>query len=186
MIGIVAAVMVAILTSAGEIDVRVDNLHAPRTAANFLSYVRRGFFDGGAFFRTVTTHPDNQPHKNVLIDVIQATHNTRVFTHLDPPVVFEPTSLTGLRHLDGTVSMARDDAPNTATTDFFICIGPQPGLDDGGKRSKDHHGFAAFGQVVRGMDVVRAIHTAPQRDQHILAPVTIVRARIVGDMPRTR
>ncbi len=186
MIGMMAAVVVALVTSAGEIDVRVDTVHAPRTAANFLSYVRRGFFDGGTFFRTVTTHPDNQPHKKVRIDVIQATHNTRVHPQVDPPVLFEPTSLTGLRHLDGTVSMARDDAPNTATTDFFICIGPQPGLDDGGKRSKDHHGFAAFGQVVRGMDVVRAIHTAPQRDQHLLKPVTIVRARIVDEPPATR
>ena len=151
---LIAAVIVAILTTAGEIDVRVDTLHAPRTAANFLSYVQRGFFDGGTFFRTVTTRPDNQPGKSVKIDVIQATHNVRAHKRLDAPVVFESTQQTGLRHLDGTVSMARDDAPNTAQTDFFICIGAQPGLDDGGRRSKDHRGFAAFGQVVRGMDVV--------------------------------
>lgn len=173
-----AAVIVAIVTTAGRIDVRVDTLHAPRTSANFLSYVRRGYFDGGAFFRTVTTQPDNQPGKRVKIDVIQATHNASAHKRLDPPVVFEPTSMTGLRHRDGTVSMARDDAPDTAQTDFFICIGAQPGLDDGGGRSKDHHGFAAFGQVVHGMDVVRAIHVRPQRAQHLIAPIRIISARL--------
>ncbi len=180
MIALLAAVTVAIATTAGEIDVRVDTARAPRTAANFLSYVRRGFFDGGTFFRTVLTHPDNQPHKTVRIDVIQATHNARAHKRLDPPVVFEPTSRTGLRHLDGTISMARDDAPNTAQTDFFICIGPQPGLDDGGGRSKDHHGFAAFGQVVHGMDVVRAIHTAPHAKQLLTPPVTIDHIRVIA------
>ncbi len=181
MIAAVAAVVVAIVTTAGEIDVRVDTKHAPKTSANFLSYVKRGFFDGGTFFRTVTTHPDNQPGKTVKIDVIQATHNAKAHPHLDPPVVFEPTSETGLRHRDGTISMARDDAPNTAQTDFFICIGDQPGLDDGGGRSKDHHGFAAFGQVVRGMDVVRAIHDAPRSAQKLTPPITIVRVRIVSE-----
>ena len=177
MIGLLAAVLVRIVTSAGEIDVRVDTVHAPRTAANFLSYVRRGYFDGGTFFRTVTTHPDNQPRNRTKIDVIQATHNARTHPKLDPPVVFEPTSRTGIRHLDGTVSMARDAALDSAQTDFFICIGPQPGLDDGGARSQDHRGFAAFGHVVRGMNVVRAIHAAPQRDQRLLLPVTIESAR---------
>jgi peptidyl-prolyl cis-trans isomerase A (cyclophilin A) len=173
MIAALAAVMVAIVTTAGEIDVRVDTEHAPKSAANFLSYVKRGFFDGGTFFRTVTTHPDNQPGKTAKIDVIQGTHNAAAHPHLDPPVAFEPTSLTGLRHRDGTVSLARDDAPNTAQTDFFICIGPQPSLDDGGLRSKDHRGFAAFGQVVRGMDVVRAIHAAPHAEQKLTPPITI-------------
>jgi len=180
LIALVAAVVVAIVTIAGEIDVRVDTLHAPKSAANFLSYVRRGFFDGGSFFRTVTTHPDNQPHKNAKIDVIQATHNAKAHPHLDPPIVFEPTSQTGIRHRDGTVSMARDAALNTAQTDFFICIGEQPSLDDGGARSKDHRGFAAFGQVVRGMDVVRKIHAAPQAAQQLTPPFTIQRIRVIG------
>jgi peptidyl-prolyl cis-trans isomerase A (cyclophilin A) len=176
----ILAVVVAIVTTAGQIDVRVDTKHAPKTSANFLSYVRRGFFDGGTFFRTVTTHPNNQPNKKVLIDVIQATHNAKAHPHLDPPVIFEPTSLTGLHHLDGTISMARDDAPNTAQADFFICIGPQPGLDDGGGRSKDHHGFAAFGQVVSGMDVVRHIHESPRKAQKLTPPITITSIRIIG------
>jgi peptidyl-prolyl cis-trans isomerase A (cyclophilin A) len=178
LIAVLAAVVVSIVTTAGTIDVRVDTAHAPKTSANFLSYVRRGFFDGGTFFRTVTTKPDNQPKKRVRIDVIQATHNAKAHPHVDPPVIFEPTSQTGLRHRDGTISMARDDAPNTATTDFFICIGPQPGLDDGGFRSKDHHGFAAFGQVIHGMDVVRKIHEAPRVAQHLTPPITNEHIRI--------
>ncbi len=180
MMPVLAAVLVALYTSAGEIDVRVDTVHAPRSAANFLSYVRRGFFDGGSFFRTVTTRPDNQPRSRVKIDVIQATHDTRTHKILDRPVAFEATSVTGLRHRDGTVSLARDAALNTAQTDFFICIGAQPSLDDGGLRSKDHRGFAAFGQVVRGLNVVRAIHSSPQSAQQLQPPFTILRARVIG------
>jgi peptidyl-prolyl cis-trans isomerase A (cyclophilin A) len=183
-IAFIGAVIVAVLTSAGEIDIRVDTVHAPLSAANFLSYVRRGFYDGGAFFRTVTTRPDNQPHNRAKIDVIQATHNVRIHRRLSPPVPFEPTSRTGLRHLNGTVSLARDAAIDTAQTDFFICIGAQPSLDDGGKRSKDHRGFAAFGQVVRGMDVVRAIHGAPQSYQQLTPPFRIIRARVVRTSAR--
>lgn len=169
-----AALIVALFTTSGEIDISVDRTHAPRTAANFLSYVRRGAFDGGTFFRTVLTRPDNQPQNHVKIDVIQAT-NRPGFTP-GAPVAFEATSATGLRHRDGTVSMARDPELNSARTDFFICIGDQPGLDDGGHRSADHRGFAAFGQVVRGMDVVRAIHDAPHRQQTLAPPIVIRRA----------
>ena len=171
-----AAVVVALFTSAGEIDVRVDTARAPRSSANFLAYVRRGAYTHGTFFRTVLTAPDNQPKNRVKIDVIQAG-NASGF-EAGPPVAFEPTSRTGIRHLDGTVSMARDVAMNTATTNFFICIGAQPGLDDGGLRSKDHRGFAAFGRVVRGMDVVRAIHAAPHTEQQLTPPIRIVRAEI--------
>jgi peptidyl-prolyl cis-trans isomerase A (cyclophilin A) len=177
-IAFVAAVLVVVLTSAGQIDISVDTRRAPKTAANFLSYVRRGYFDGGSFFRTVTTQPDNQPRNRVKIDVIQATHNAKAHPRLAAPVAFESTSETGLRHRDGTVSMARDAALNTAQTDFFICVGAQPSLDDGGARSKDHRGFAAFGQVVHGMDVVRKIHSSPQSEQQLRPPFTIERIRI--------
>jgi peptidyl-prolyl cis-trans isomerase A (cyclophilin A) len=171
-----ATALVALYTSQGEIDIAVDRVRAPQTAANFLAYVRRGAFDGGRFFRTVTTRPDNQPHNRAKIDVIQA--DSRPGLVAGPPVTFEPTSRTGIRHLDGTVSMARDTAVNTATTNFFICIGAQPSLDDGGARSADHRGFAAFGQVVRGMDVVRRIHAGPRTAQTLSPAVTIRRAAI--------
>ena len=170
------AVIVALFTSAGEIDINVDRMHAPETAANFLTYVRRGAFNGGSFFRTVRTHPDNQPKNRVKIDVIQAGNRPN-FTS-GAPLAFESTRQTGLHHRDGTVSMARDTALNTATTNFFICIGDQPSLDDGGGRSADRRGFAAFGQVVHGMDVVRAIHDAPHAEQALTPPIAIRRAEI--------
>jgi peptidyl-prolyl cis-trans isomerase A (cyclophilin A) len=160
----------------GEIDINVDAVHAPKTAANFIAYVRQGAFNDGSFFRTVLTAPDNQPNNLVKIDVIQATNRPKFAN--GPPVAFESTAQTGLHHLDGTISMARDATLNSATTDFFICIGDQPALDDGGGRSADHLGFAAFGQVVRGMDVVRKIHDAPHTEQTLTPPVTISRAEI--------
>ena len=90
------------------------------------------------------------------------------------PIPLERTSVTGIRHLDGTVSMARN-GPDTATRDFFICIGPQPELDFGGKRNPDGQGFAAFGQVVTGMEVVRKIQSAPAEKQALTPPVSILR-----------
>ena len=176
----VAAMVVAIFTSVGEIDVRLDTVHAPRTSANFLAYVRRGFFTGGAFFRTVTTHPDNQPANRAKIDVIQGGPNERSHPKTDRPVAFEATSVTGIQHRDGTLSMARDTRLASATTNFFICIGKQPSLDDGGKRSADRRGFAAFGRVVRGMAVVRAIHAAHARGQRLAPPIAIVRMQVRG------
>jgi peptidyl-prolyl cis-trans isomerase A (cyclophilin A) len=171
-----AALIVALFTSAGEIDINIDRVHAPKTSANFLAYVRRGAFDHGIFFRTVLTHPDNQPQSHVKIDVIQADNRPGFVS--GKPVVFESTTQTGLHHLDGTVSMARDPALNTATTNFFICIGPQPALDDTGQRAADRRGFAAFGQVVHGMDVVRKIHTGPHKAQTLTPPIQIERAVI--------
>jgi peptidyl-prolyl cis-trans isomerase A (cyclophilin A) len=170
------AAIVALFTGAGEIDVRLDPVRAPKTTANFLANVRRGAYTNGNFFRTVLTHPDNQPHSPVKIDVIQADNAPHFIS--GAPVAFEPTSRTGIRHRDGTVSMARDLALDTATTNFFICIGDQPSLDDGGRRSADRRGFAAFGQVVRGMDVVRAIHTAPHVKQQ-LTPVIRIRRAVI-------
>ena len=78
--------------------------------------------------------------------------------------------------------MARD-APDTATSDFFICIGDQPELDLGGRRKPDGQGFAAFGRVVSGMDVVRRIHAAPADGQSLTPPVTIRKATAVAPQP---
>jgi len=175
---LLATVVVTILTALGAIHVALDDRHAPATVANFLWYVRHGAYDGGRFHRTVTTHPDNQPHNRVKIDVIQAGNAPAWDKRLQPPVVFESTARTGLRHLDGTISMARDTAIDTAQADFFICIGPQPSLDDGGHRSADHRGFAAFGRVTSGMDVVRAIHAAHADGQTLAPPIPITRITI--------
>jgi peptidyl-prolyl cis-trans isomerase A (cyclophilin A) len=91
------------------------------------------------------------------------------------PIPLERTSQTGIQHVDGAVSMARD-GPDTATSDFFICIGEQPSLDFGGKRNPDGQGFAAFGRVVRGMDVVRKIQGAPAKGQTLTPAVKILKA----------
>lgn len=171
-----AQVRVTIQTELGNIEVTVDSVHAPATAANFLRYVDAGRYAGGQFHRTVT--PTNQESSPVKIEVVQLSA-ARGSTERWPPVELERTNKTGLKHLDGTVSMARA-GPNTATSDVFICIGDQPELDFGGKRNPDGQGFAAFGIVTKGMDVVRRIQSSPARGQTLDPPiriVNIVRAR---------
>ena len=165
-------VRVRLETALGAIDIEVYPARAPITAINFLRYVERGEYDGGRFHRTVRA--GNQPDKKVLIDVIQAGRDP-VERPPELPVILERTSDTGLRHVDGAVSMARD-GPDTATSDFFICIGDQPELDFGGRRNPDGQGFAVFGRVVRGMDVVRRIHAAPADGQTLTPPVVIRKA----------
>jgi imidazolonepropionase-like amidohydrolase/cyclophilin family peptidyl-prolyl cis-trans isomerase len=162
-------------TERGDIDIEVDVAHAPVTAANFLEYVDAHRYDGGAFHRTVTL--GNQPHDAVKIEVIQAAVNPAYAKEGRPPIPLERTSQTGLTHRDGTVSMARG-GPDTATSDFFICINDQPSLDFGGRRNPDGQGFAAFGRVVRGMDVVRKIHDAPNTPaQRLTPPIKILEAK---------
>jgi peptidyl-prolyl cis-trans isomerase A (cyclophilin A) len=149
---------------------------APVNAANFLKYVDGGFYNGGVFHRTVTLKPDNQPQNTVKIEVIQAGINPDRKKEELPAIPLERTAKTGLAHKDGTVSMARL-GPDTATSDFFICIGDQPELDFGGKRNPDGQGFAAFGRVVRGMDLVRKIHQSPSEGQRLTPPVRILSAK---------
>lgn len=161
---------VVIETDQGSIRVRLDPAHAPHTVANFLRYVDEHFFDGTSFYRTVRA--DNQPTSPVKITVIQGGPDEKKPEH--EPIALERTSITGLHHLDGTLSMARD-GPDTATSEFFICVGDQPALDFGGHRNPDGQGFAAFGQVVEGMDVVRHINQAPVNGQRLAPPVAIKR-----------
>lgn len=161
-------------TELGEIEIEVDTRRAPATAANFLRYVDAGRYDGGRFHRTVK--PDNQPDKKVKIEVIQGGVAPELQKQDWPAIALERTSVTGLRHMDGAISMARD-SPDTATSDFFLCIGDQPELDFGGARNPDGQGFAAFGRVVRGMDVVRKIQQAPAEAQRLTPPVRILSAK---------
>jgi peptidyl-prolyl cis-trans isomerase A (cyclophilin A) len=164
-------------TTLGDVEIEVESGRAPVTAANFLKYVDGGYYAGGRFHRTVK--PDNQPDNTVKIEVVQAGIDPARAGGAFPPIPLERTSGTGLRHRDGTVSMARG-GPDTATSDFFICIGEQPSLDFGGARNPDGQGFAAFGRVVSGMDVVRRIQQAPAEAQRLAPPVAIVMARRVG------
>ena len=154
----VKPVRVLVQTELGDIVVEVDPARAPATAANFLRYVDAGHYDGGTWHRTVKM--DNQPESAVKIEVIQAAVNPEFAKAGFPPIALERTSVTGIQHKDGTISMARG-TPDSATSGWFICINDQPSLDFGGARNPDGQGFAAFGRVVNGMDVVRKIQNAP-------------------------
>ena len=166
-------IRVLIETDRGNISVALDSAHAPISVTNFLRYVDGGAYTSGRFHRAVTMA--NQPNDSVKIQVIQGGANPmRDSTLRFPPIELERTSVTGLRHRDGTLSMARAGA-NTATSDFFICIGDQPSLDFAGHRNLDGQGFAAFGQVTGGMEVVRAIQASPVAAQSLTPPITIKR-----------
>jgi peptidyl-prolyl cis-trans isomerase A (cyclophilin A) len=171
----VASVRVRLDTTQGPIDLDIDVTHAPATSANFLKYVDAGLYDGGRFHRSV--RPDTETRKDYPIQVIQASIDPARQRNGFPAIPLERTSVTGLKHLDGTVSMARSSA-DSATSDFFICIGDQPELDFGGKRNADGQGFAAFGRVVAGMDAVKAIQRAPVSpgSQNLTPPVAITHA----------
>lgn len=167
-------VAIVISTERGEIRAVLDSARAPITVTNFLRYVDAGLFSGGAFHRTVT--PDNQPRDSVRIEVIQGRARRTTPDSGFAPIPLERTSVTGLRHLDGVLSMARS-GPNSATSAFFITIGPQPSLDEGGHRNLDGQGFATFGKVTAGMEVVRAIQQAPHTDQNLTPPIVITGIR---------
>jgi peptidyl-prolyl cis-trans isomerase A (cyclophilin A) len=167
-----AAPALRIHTELGLIEVELDSAHAPATVANFLKYVEAGRYTGGQFHRTVTLHPDNQPNNTVKIEVIQGGVNPEFAEKDWPPLALERTNVTGLKHLDGTISMARG-GPDTATSDFFICVGDQPELDFGGKRNPDGQGFAAFGRVTKGLDIVRKIQASAAEGQKLTPPVHI-------------
>lgn len=159
---------VLVQTTRGDIVLEIDTARAPMTAKNFLRYVDARLYDGARFHRTVRL--TNQPDKDVRIEVIQG--GPPAARKGFPAIPLERTSVTGLRHVDGTVSMARD-GPDTATSDFFICVGDQPSLDYGGRRNADGQGFAAFGRVLKGMPVVRRIHGAPADGQNLTPPIVI-------------
>jgi peptidyl-prolyl cis-trans isomerase A (cyclophilin A) len=160
-------------TALGPFEVEVDPARAPVTVANVLKYVDGGFYDGGRVHRSARL--ETQAARPVKIEVIQAGINPARRAESFPAIPLERTSVTGILHKEGAVSMARS-GPDTATSDFFICIGDQPSLDFGGARNPDGQGFAAFGRVVSGMDVVRAIHKAPAEGEALTPPVLLTRA----------
>jgi peptidyl-prolyl cis-trans isomerase A (cyclophilin A) len=173
------APVVVFETEKGTIEVEIDTVRAPATSANFLKYVDAGFYDGGRINRAV--RPDNTVRRDVEIQVIQFQIDVSRRLEQFPPVPLERTSATGLKHLDGTLSMARN-GPDTATASFSIVIGDQPEMDFGGRRNPDGQGFAAFGRVIRGMDVVKAIQasptgaTGPYGTESLEPPIKVVKA----------
>ncbi len=128
------------------------------TVANFLRYVDSGGYNNAQFYRVV--RDDNQAQNTVLIDVIQGGLGPDNGAQALKPVAHESTASTGIKHLDGTISLARDK-PGSGSSEFFICVGAQPSLDFGGLRNPDGQGFAAFGRVIRGMEIVRQIQRSP-------------------------
>lgn len=171
-------VRVRLQTEAGAIDLALDARRAPATTANFLLYVDERRFDGTSFYRATRTR--GAAGRGFIQGGIR-----RDYALMLPPVAHEPTSRTGLRHVDGTISMARTE-PGTAMGDFFIALGAMPSMDAGGRQAGDNLGYAAFGRVVGGRDVVARILAAPtaanagagaMRGQMIAAPVRILAAR---------
>jgi peptidyl-prolyl cis-trans isomerase A (cyclophilin A) len=149
---------VEIVTQYGKIVIALDRKHAPKTVANFLHYVDRHFYDGGSFFRAVpgfVIQGGNKPHESPD----------------DPKLTLETPLTTGVRNTDGAISMARTSDPDSATSEFFICDGPQAALDG----SPGEPGYAAFGHVTSGMDVVKKIVNQPAEDQMLTTPVRIVK-----------
>jgi peptidyl-prolyl cis-trans isomerase A (cyclophilin A) len=158
---------VAIKTSLGTIVVRLDTARAPITAKNFLHYVDTHAYDNTTFYRTVRRATEPQSR----IEVIQGGLNPQTSNPMIVPIPLEPTSKTRLHHTDGTIAMARQAEPNSATTEFFIDIGDDRFLDAGGPLGP---GYAAFGKVIRGIDVVHKIHTAKAAGESLTPPIRIV------------
>lgn len=173
------SVTVVFETELGNITMEVDVAHAPVTAANFLKYVDGKFYDGGVANRAV--RPDNTIRHDVEIQVIQFQSDPARRREQFPPIPLERTSVTGLTHVNGALSMARG-GPDSATSSFSIMVGDQPELNFGGKRNADGQGFAVFGRVTAGMDVVEKIHksktgtTGAYQTESLDPPIKVIRA----------
>ena len=172
-------VLVVFETQLGNITIEVDVVHAPITSTNFLKYVDGKFYEGGMINRAV--RPDNTVRHDFEVQVIQFQSDPARENAMFPPIPMEPTSVTGLKHVNGVLSMARL-GPDTAQASFSIVIGDQPEMDFGGKRNPDGQGFAVFGRVVAGMEVVKKIHQAhtgasgPYKTETLEPPIKILKA----------
>lgn len=167
--------VVVMRTRFGDIKAELYVDKAPVTAGNFLRYVKEGRFEGAVFYRTVRM--DNQPKDKVKIEVLQGGLYVDGHPAKLAMIRHETTEETGVQHLNGTLSMARW-RPGTADSEFSICVGDQPALDFGGKRNPDGQGFAAFGKVIEGMDVVREIHQQPAEGQRLRPFIKIVEMKL--------
>lgn len=165
-------------TDFGEFKAELYTDLAPISANNFMRYVRENRFQDAVFYRTVTM--DNQPNDKVKIQVLQGGLYDDNNQYNLPPIPHETTQMTGTKHLDGTLSMARY-TPGTADNDFSICIGDQPELDFNGKRNPDGQGFAAFGRVIQGMDVVRTMHQQNEKGQTLDPFIQIIEIKEIKE-----
>jgi len=168
---------IEIKTEIGSIIIEIYSERAPVTSENFLKYIINDKFESASFYRVVRM--DNQPNNDIKIEVIQGGLGFDVEDSPFPPIRHETTKETGILHENGTFSMARAE-PGTASSEFFICIGDQPELDYGGKRNPDGQGFAAFGKVIEGMDVVKEIQNLPDNGQMLREEVKIESIKIIS------
>ncbi len=161
---------IEIQTSLGDIEVELYPDKAPKSVASFLSYVDSGFYENTHFYRVLTNY--NQPSDAFKSNLIQGgVWRTGRRRNL-PGIPHESTNQTGILHENGVISLARRE-PGTATTEFFICVGDQHGYDYGGENNPDKQGYAAFGKVVKGMDIVNRIFQLNESDQYFDPPVPI-------------
>lgn len=163
---------VLLTTDLGPVLIELDAASAPVTACNFIRYAAGGLYDGGSFFRSVEGS----------IHVVQAA---TVHGSDDPgfgPIALERTRETGLSHVAGAVSMARD-GPDTATSSFFVVTRDSPSLDFGGARNPDGQGFAVFGRVVQGLELFAQMQARPTVDEQIQPPVALLSARLLDPAP---
>jgi len=158
---------VAVTTSEGVFVLEVDNVHAPVTAANFLRYVDQRRLDGTTFYRVARVQDD--------YGFVQFGVNGNPKKIL-PPIRHEPTTQTGIKHVQGTISTARL-TPGTARGEFTISVGDQPSFDADPSKPGDNLGYAAFGHVVEGWDVVMKIFLKP------ISPTATVRGAFKGEVP---
>ena len=160
---------IEIETKIGEIEVELYPDQAPKSVAAFLFYIEAVYYNDASFYRVLNA--DNQPSNAPKAELIQGGMYGSKRPEL-PGIPHETTNKTGILHTNGTISLARLE-PGTANTEFFICIGDQPGFDFGGENNPDKQGYAAFGRVVKGMDIVRRIYDMPEDDQRFDPPVPI-------------
>ena len=170
-------IQIVLETELGPIQLELYPDKAPTTVSNFLRYVDENRYEDLHFYRVV--HMGNQPNNEVKIEVIQGGLGFDKHPMELPPILHETTDKTGIKHLDGTISMARLE-PGTASSEIFICINDQPELDFGGTRNPDGQGFAAFGKVISGMDVVRKIQMLKETKQMLNKTVRIQSIRLVS------
>lgn len=155
---------IKVQTKSGDIEIELYQDKAPKTVNAFLSYVDSGLYRNSYFYRVLNDH--NQPSNAFKANFIQGGiwKNLRRKSKTIHGIPHESTQQTNILHKDGVISLARLE-PGTATTEFFICLGDQPGFDYGGENNPDKQGYAAFGKVIRGMDIVNKIYNEPEYDQ---------------------
>jgi len=157
-------------TDFGNIVIELYIKRAPVSCSNFLEYTDKKLWKGASFYRVVK--PENQPGNKIKIEVIQGGLYLDDNEYLLPPIKHETTSASGILHKNGIISWARNE-PGSASSEFFICLGDQPELDFGGRRNPDGQGFAAFGKVIQGMEIVKKIQQIPDSNQFLIHHVAI-------------